>query len=86
MNNNLNVAFNNAFDINVEISEVDHYMWIFTSRIFRLLLFYVTSTFSYKWLTSYSHKVEKLMSASPNKSGVWGVGKFFEKISGGDTY
>ena len=25
-------------DINTEISEVDHYMWIFTSRIFRLAL------------------------------------------------
>ena len=24
--------------INVEISEVDHYAWIFTSRIFRLAL------------------------------------------------
>ena len=86
MNNNLNVACNNAFDINVETSEVDHYMWIFTSRIFRLLLFYVTSTFSCKWLASYSHKVENLVSAGPNKSGGWGAGKFFENISGGDTY
>ena len=82
----MNVACNNAFDINVEISEVDHYMWIFTSRIFRLLLFYVTSTFSNKWLASYSHKVENLISAGPNKSRGWGAGKFFEKIRGGDTY
>ena len=26
------------FDINIEIIEGDHYMWIFTSRIFRLAL------------------------------------------------
>ena len=25
-------------DINIEISEVDHYTWIFASRIFRLAL------------------------------------------------
>ena len=25
-----------CIDINIEISEVDHYTWIFTSRIFRL--------------------------------------------------
>ena len=25
-------------DINIEISEVDHYTWIFTSRILRLVL------------------------------------------------
>ena len=27
-----------CIDINIEISEVDHYTWIFTSRIFRLAL------------------------------------------------
>ena len=27
-----------GIDINIEISEVDHYMWIFASRIFRLAL------------------------------------------------
>ena len=35
---------------NNEISEVDHYTWIFTSKIFRLALgitFYLTSVFSY---------------------------------------
>ena len=37
----------------------------------------LASIFSYKWLTSYSHKVENLMEGGPNKSG--GVGKFFEK-------
>ena len=55
-----------CIDINIEISEVDHYRWIFTSTIFRLALempfFYVTSIFSHKWLMSYSHKVENLIS------------------------
>ena len=27
-----------CIDINIEISEVDHYKWVFTSRIFRLAL------------------------------------------------
>ena len=27
-----------CIEINIEISEVDHYTWIFTSRIFRLAL------------------------------------------------
>ena len=27
-----------CIDINIEISEFDHYTWIFTSRIFRLAL------------------------------------------------
>ena len=27
-----------CLEINIEISEVDHYTWIFTSRIFRLAL------------------------------------------------
>ena len=55
-----------CIDINIEISEVDHYTWIFTSRIFRLALeinFLLNKYFFfYKWLTSYSHKVEKLIS------------------------
>ena len=59
-----------GYDFNTEISEVDHYTWAFTSRISRLQLFYLTSIFSYKWLTSYSHKVENLISeGGPTKSG-----------------
>ena len=27
-----------CFNVNIEISEVDHYTWLFTSRIFRLAL------------------------------------------------
>ena len=49
-----------CIDIYVEISEVDHYTWIFTSRIFGLAL--EISIFSYKWFMSYSHKVENLVS------------------------
>ena len=30
--------FETCIDINIEISEVDHYIWIFTSRIFRFIL------------------------------------------------
>ena len=54
-----------CIDINIEISELDHYTWIFTFRIFRLaleIIFYLTSIFSYKWLTSYSQKIENLIS------------------------
>ena len=52
-----------CIDINIEISEVDHYTWVFISRIFRLTLeITLLSIFSYKWLTSYSHKVENLIS------------------------
>ena len=45
-----------SIDINIEISEVDHYTWIFTSIISRLALeklFHLKSTFSYKSLTSH---------------------------------
>ena len=31
-------AFKIRIDFNIEIIEVDHYTWIFTSRIFRLAL------------------------------------------------
>ena len=56
-----------CIDINIEISKVDHYMWIFASRVFRLALkqlFYLISIFSYKWLTSYFHKVEDFAGGS----------------------
>ena len=44
--------------------EVDRYTWIFPLRIFRLALkttLLLNSIFSYKWFTSYSHKVENLI-------------------------
>ena len=73
-------------DINTEISEVDNYTWTFTSRIFRLALeitFYLTSIFSNKWLTSYSHKVENLICRGAlNKSGRLEI-FLKKKISGG---
>ena len=63
---------------NNEISEVDHYTWIFTSKIFRLALgitFYLTSVFSYNWLGSYSHKVENLITGVlvVIRAGVWKI-------------
>ena len=38
MNVTYNKTIRTCMDINVEISEVDHYTWIFNSRIFRLAL------------------------------------------------
>ena len=84
-----------CIDINTEISEVDYYTWIFTSRIFRLvtcncnrLVILLISIFSCKWLTSSSHKVENFKSGGggarfPNKSEGGGeiLGNFFKKIS-----
>ena len=70
-----------CIDINIEISEKDHYASIFTSRIFRLALifFYLTSICSYKWLTSYSHKLENLISGGWGANKGEGGGNFFEK-------
>ena len=60
-------------EINIEISEVDHYTWIFTTRIFRLALeiaFLLNKYFfSYKRRTSYG---------DPNNSGE-GDWKIFQK-------
>ena len=69
-----------CIEADVELSQADHYTWIFTSRVFRLALeitFLPNKHFSCKWLTSYSHKVENLISRGPNNSR--GTGKFFEK-------
>ena len=47
-------------------------MWLFTSRIFRLALeitFNLASIFPYKWLTSYSRKVENLISVGVGAGG-----------------
>ena len=54
-----------CIDINIEMTEVDHYSWTFTSKIFRFALeitFLLNKYFSHKWFTSYSHKVENLIS------------------------
>ena len=71
-------------EISIEISEGDHYMSIFTSRIFRLTLEITFSLKKYFFLQmaydlhSQSTKLNKGMGGeSPNKSG-W-AGKFFEK-------
>ena len=64
-------------NINIEISKVDHCAWIFTSRIFRLaieIIFLLNKYFSYKWLTSYSQKVENLISGEVLIRALGGVG------------
>ena len=62
-----------CIDINIEISEVDHYKWVFTSRIFRLALeitFLLNKYFFLQMaydLLSQSRKLKK--QGGPNKSG-----------------
>ena len=70
-------------NINIEINEVDHYAWIFISRMFRLALEitfllnkYLFLQMAYE-LLSQSRKLNKQGEWVVNKSGV--VGKFFEK-------
>ena len=70
-----------CIDFNIEISEVDHYTWMFTSRILRLALeitFLLNKYFFLqmaKELLSQSRKLNKRWG--PNKSK-W-VEKLFEK-------
>ena len=59
-----------CIEINIEISEVDHYTWILTSRIFKLAL-KITYLLN-KYLGSPSY-------GDPNNSGE-GNWKIFEKI------
>ena len=76
-----------CIEADVELSQADHYTWIFTSRVFRLALeitFLPNKHFSCKWLTSYSHKVENLISRGPNNSR--GTGKFLKKNKRGNVY
>ena len=61
-----------CIDINIEMTEVDHYSWTFTSKIFRFALeitFLLNKYFSHKWFTSYSHKVENLISRGGGGGG-----------------
>ena len=57
-----------CININVEISKVDHYIWIFTSRISRLALeitFFLNKYFSLQMAyekLSQTHKVETLIN------------------------
>ena len=60
-------------DINTEISEVDHYMWIFTSRIFRLAL--EMTVLLNKYFFSYNGL--RVTGGGPDKRRR--VGKSFEK-------
>ena len=72
-----------CIDINIKISEVDHYTWIFASIIFKLSLDipfclnkYFLLQMAYE-LLSQSCKLNK--RGCPNKTGEGEVGKFFEK-------
>ena len=65
----MNVAYNKKIleiwiDVNIEISEVDHYMWVFTSTIFKLAL-EITFLFNKYILLSKNRKLNK--RAGPNK-------------------
>ena len=66
-------AFKIRIDFNIEIIEVDHYTWIFTSRYFRLALeinFLLSKYFFLQMvyeLLSQSRKLNKRVD--PNKSG-----------------
>ena len=74
-------------DVNLEISEVDHCTWIFTSRIFRLALettFLLQKYFCYIWPTSCSHKVENLISGGVLII-VGKAGKLFENNEPGNA-
>ena len=54
-----------CIDINIEISTLDHYKWIFTSRIFRLALeitFLLNKHFFLQMAYELSLKVENLIS------------------------
>ena len=54
-----------CIDVNIKISEVDHYMCIFTSRIFRFALkitFLLNRFFFDKCPTIYCHILENLIS------------------------
>ena len=73
-----------CIDINIEISEVDHYTWIFTSRIFGLAL-EITALLSKYFFIQMAYKL-LLRSRKLNKGGREGgtnkngsVEKNFEK-------
>ena len=74
-----------CIDINIEISEVDHYTWIFTTRIFRFAL-KITSLVFYKYFfLQMGYELLSQSRGGPNKSKR--VVKFFEKNKRwGDAY
>ena len=76
-----------CIDINIEISEVDHYTWIFTSRIFGLAL-EITALLSKYFFIQMAYKLLS-RSRKLNKGGRGGVliragalKKILKKISG----
>ena len=83
-----------CIDINIEISEVDHYRWIFTSRIFRLALGKPFLLCKYLFATNGLRVTLTKQKTKKVGGGVliraWGgggsvVGKFFEKKWAGGT-
>ena len=73
-----------CIDINIEISEVDHYASIFTSRIFRLALdnFFLLNKYlllqmAYELLSQIRKFNKRGVGGGANKGE--GGGKFFEK-------
>ena len=77
-----------CIDINIEISEVDHYTWIFTSRIFGLAL-EITALLSKYFFIQMAYKLLS-RSRKLNKGGGGGgvliragaLKKILKKISG----
>ena len=74
-------------DVNIEISEVDHYTWIFISRIFKLALEITFLLNKYFYL----QMAYELLSQSRKVNNQWGPNKSrglenLKKISGGDAY
>ena len=57
-----------CIDINIEISEVDHYTWIFTSRMFRLALEITFLLNKYLFL-----KMANELLSQSRKLNKWGV-------------
>ena len=61
-----------CIDINIEISEVDHYTWLFTSRIFRLALeifFLLNKYFFLQMLLPQSRKRNKRGGLNKSERG-----------------
>ena len=77
-----------CIDINIEISEVEHYTWIFTARFFKLPLEITFLHNKYFFL----QMAYELLSQSRKVNNRWGpyksrgVGKFLKKNMQGDDY
>ena len=71
-----------CIDISIEISKVDHYTWIFTSRIFKLALkitFLLNKYFFIQMAYEFLSQSGKLNKQRGVLIRAGGLGKFFEK-------